>query len=33
VAALFAGALETMNRLAHFHTPPRFMAAERGARS
>jgi len=30
VFALFASALATMNRMAHFHTPPRFMAARGG---
>lgn len=33
VVALFAGALVTMNRLSHFETPPRFMAAQGGDRS
>lgn len=31
VIALFIGALVTMNRLAHFEAPPRFMAAREGA--
>ena len=33
VVVLFASALTTMNRLAHFHTPPRFMAARGGEAS
>ena len=33
VVVLFASALVSMNRLAHFHTPPRFMAAGRGVPS
>lgn len=33
VATLFVSALTAMNRLAHFDTPPRFMAARGGTRS
>lgn len=33
VSTLFVSALTAMNRLAHFDTPPRFMAARGGTRS
>ena len=33
VATLFVSALTAMNRLSHFDTPPRFMAARGGTRS